>query len=111
MNYQTKFFNLLTICEKSGKLIKGFDMTREAVINKKAVCIMTASDISEKTLKEINFICKNNRYVKITALPFSMEIIKESIGKKVGVMTVCDKGFAAKLFEYAQAERENLMQY
>lgn len=110
MNYHTKFFNLLTICEKSGQLIKGFDITREAVIDRKAVCIMIASDISEKTLKEVNFICKDNRHIKIIALPFSMEIIKASIGKKVGVMAVCDKGFAAKLSEYAQAERENLMQ-
>ena len=31
MDYQKKFFNLLTICEKSGNLLKGFDVVKEAV--------------------------------------------------------------------------------
>lgn len=103
MNYQIKFFNLLTICEKSGKLTKGFDVSSEAVKQQKAVCVMLAEDISPKTLKEINFICLNKPWVKILNLPFKMDDIKQSIGKKVGVMAVCDKGFAKKFDEYAVA--------
>ena len=49
--------DLLSICIKAGKTVKGFDSVCEAVKNGKASCVLTASDASEKTLKEINFIC------------------------------------------------------
>ena len=52
MNYHEKFFNLFTICEKSGKLVKGFDISKEAVSDRKAACIMVTSDVSERTFKE-----------------------------------------------------------
>ncbi len=103
MNYQIKFFNLLTICEKSGKLTKGFDVSGEAIKQQKAACVMITEDISPKTLKEINFMCLNKPWIKILYIPFRMDDIKQSIGKKVGVMAVCDKGFAKKFYEYAEA--------
>ena len=46
MNWQEKFFNLFTICEKSGKLVKGFDISKETVSAGKAACVMvTAADL------------------------------------------------------------------
>jgi len=103
MNYHEKFFNLFTICEKSGKLVKGFDISKEAVSDRKAACIMVTSDVSERTFKEVNFMCRNFPDIPIIKLPFDMKDIGASIGKKVGVMAVCDKGFADKLAEYAKA--------
>lgn len=103
MNYQEKFFNLFTICEKSGKLVKGFDISREAVTGGKAACIMVTSDISPKTLKEVTFMCRNFPELPVVNLPFTMEDIGNSIGRKAGVMAVCDKGFAARLSEYAES--------
>ena len=35
-----------------------------------------------------------------------METIEINIGKKVGVMAVCDKGFAKKFSEYVDAMSE-----
>lgn len=103
MNYKEKFFNLFTMCEKSGKLAKGFDMSKEAVIKKKASCIMITSDVSPKTIKEVMFISRDYSDDFIVKIPFGMDEINKSIGKKVGVMAVCDKGFATKLSEYATA--------
>lgn len=103
MNYQEKFFNLFTICEKSGKLVKGFDVSKEAVTGRKASCIFVASDVSEKTMKEVNYMCRDFPELPVIKLPFDMNAIKESIGRKAGVMAVCDKGFAARLSEYVMA--------
>lgn len=103
MNWQEKFFNLFTICEKSGNLIKGFDISKETVAGGKAACVMVTADVSAKTLKEVSFMCRNFPDLPVVNLPFSMDDIKKSIGRKSGVMVVCDKGFADKLTEYALA--------
>ncbi|MCQ2464133.1 MAG: 50S ribosomal protein L7 [Oscillospiraceae bacterium] len=103
MNYQEKFFNLLTICEKSGKLVKGFDISKEAVTGGKASCVMVTSDVSARTLKEAVFMCKNFPELPVVNLPFTMKDMENSIGRKAGVLAVCDKGFADRLREYAEA--------
>lgn len=103
MNYQEKFFNLFTICEKSGNLVKGFDISMETVTGGKAACVMVTSDVSPRTLKEVNFMCRNFPDIPVVILPFGMDEIKNSIGRKAGVMAVCDKGFADRLAEYAKA--------
>ena len=52
MNSQQKIINLLTICRKAGKLVIGFDAVKEAVYGGNASCVITASDISVKTLRK-----------------------------------------------------------
>ncbi len=101
MNYRIKFFNLITMCIKAGKLLMGFDISMDAVKNGNVFLVMTASDISQKTLKEVRFVCEKNKSVKLAELPFSIDELSMSIGRKAGVVAVCDKGFADKLFEYA----------
>jgi len=44
--------------------------------------------------------------VTMVSLPFTMEDIGNSIGRKTGVMAVCDAGFARKLKEYAEHAAE-----
>lgn len=88
-----KTANLLTICLKAGKTVKGFDSVCDAVKNGSAFCVLTASDASDKTIKEISFIC--SRY----SVPlFRTELTKEEMGvlcgKITAVIAVCDKGFA-----------------
>ncbi len=88
-----KTANLLTICLKAGKAVKGFDSVCDAVKNGSASCVLTASDASEKTVKEISFICG-----KYSVPLFRTELSKEEIavlcGKITAVIAVCDKGFA-----------------
>lgn len=88
-----KTANLLTICIKAGKAVKGFDSVKDAVISNKAYCILTACDISPKTLKEVRFICeKNNVDVIVTELEKSET--GRLCGKETAVIAICDKGFA-----------------
>ena len=59
MNSQKKrkTSDLLSICIKAGKIVKGFDSVSESVKKGNASAVLTACDASEKTVKEVNFIC------------------------------------------------------
>jgi ribosomal protein L7Ae-like RNA K-turn-binding protein len=85
--------NLLGICLRAGKAVKGFDSAVEAAKNGMAHCILTASDASEKTVKETVFYCE-----KYGIKHFRTEASKYDIGrlcgKETGVVAVTDKGFA-----------------
>ena len=48
---------LLGICRKAGKLKLGMDMTKGACESGEAKAVFTASDISQKSLKEVKFSC------------------------------------------------------
>lgn len=88
-----KTSDLLSICIKAGKTVKGFDSMKEAVIKGAAACVLTASDASDKTVKETGFICgKYNLPVLKTELTKSE--IGKLCGKDTAVIAVCDKGFA-----------------
>lgn len=88
-----KTADLLTICIKAGKTVRGFDSAKESVVNNKAYCVLAACDVSPKTLKEVNFMCgKNNIPVLVTEL--SKAEIGVLCGKETAVIAVCDKGFS-----------------
>ncbi|MCM1313966.1 MAG: ribosomal L7Ae/L30e/S12e/Gadd45 family protein [Prevotella sp.] len=88
-----KTANLLTICIKAGKAVKGFDSACDAVRNGTAYCVLTASDASEKTVKETEFIC--NKYsVPVLKTELSKEEIVSLCGKVTAIIAICDKGFA-----------------
>ena len=89
-----KTSDLLTICLKAGKSVKGFDSSMDAVKNGKAFCVLTASDASAKTVKEVNFVC--GRYeVPAYATELEKTEIARLCGKETAVIAVCDRGFAA----------------
>lgn len=93
--------NLLSVCIKAGKAIKGFDSVKSAVEEGKAYAVLTASDSSEKTVKEIRFVCqKYNVPVLMTELEKAE--IGKLFGKDTAVVAVCDKGFADGFGKIAQ---------
>ena len=88
-----KTADLLTICIKAGRAVKGFDSSMDAVKDGKAFCVLTAADASPKTLKEVDFVC--GRY-EITHLRTELAKVEMArlCGKETAVIAVCDKGFA-----------------
>lgn len=73
----------------------GFDMSKEAAEKGRAELIVLASDISPKTEKEVRFF--SDKYgVKAVKTNFKIDDFFHGIGKKVGIIAVCDKGFAQK---------------
>ena len=89
-----KTADLLTICIKAGRAVKGFDSSMDAVRDGKAFCVLTACDASAKTVKEVNFVCG-----KYDIPAYATELEKAEIarlcGKETAVIAVCDSGFAA----------------
>lgn len=89
---------LLTMCRRAGRLCLGMDMTKDACNSKEARVVLVASDISEKTLKEVKYVCMKNDVI-LLALDEDMDGVGYRLGKRAGVMAVCDKGFAKKAAE------------
>ena len=87
-----KLFDILTICNKAGKLCFGFDATVKSVNENKTHLILTASDLSPKTLKELEFKTQNK--IRIINIDFDMDTISCYLGKKTGIISINDKGFA-----------------
>lgn len=97
-----KMADLLSICIKAGKAVKGFDSAKESVENGAAFAVLTASDASEKTVKEIRFVCGKYDIPVLTTELEKSEIGRFS-GKETAVIAVCDKGFASGFIKIAES--------
>lgn len=95
MNSQQKIVNLMTICRKSGLLTLGFDAVKEKAFEGEASCVIVTEDISQKTLKEVRFFCKNCN-IDIVQLEIDSSDMLDMVGKEVVVASVESAGFAAK---------------
>lgn len=88
-----KTADLLTVCFKAGKAVKGFDPAVEALKKGSAFCVITASDASAKTVKEAEYYCGRYGAVHLHS-GLSKDDIKSLSGKSAAVIAVCDKGFS-----------------
>jgi ribosomal protein L30E len=96
MNSQ-KVINLLTICRKAGKLVTGFDVSLEAVIDGKSKCLLIASNTSPKTIKEINYRISSEGLegmVEVLTMPLTIQDVAMCINVNAGVIAICDSGFS-----------------
>ena len=98
-----KTADLLSICIKAGKTVRGFDSVCGAIENGAAACVLTASDASEKTVKESAFRC--GKYgVPLIRTALSKDDMARLFGKSTAVIAVADKGFAEGFAKIVQAE-------
>ena len=83
----------LGLCIRAGKLIMGFDAVTEEIKSPKTkVCgVLIASDLSEKTKKEVRFEC-GRAEITVTEIPETLDELKEITGKRAGVIAVLDEG-------------------
>ena len=84
---------LVTMCRKAGKLVMGMDMVKDACNTAKACAVFAATDFSPKSLKEIKFNCYKNG-IKLYSLGMTMDDIHFGLGKRTGVIAICEGGFA-----------------
>lgn len=91
-----KIYGLLGISAKAGDLVSGTDVTIETIEKKKAKLVIVAKDCSEKTIKNMKFICeKNNAPIYIFG---NIEGISKSIGKNNrGVVCVKNVNLAEEI--------------
>lgn len=81
----------LGLCRKAGALVYGFDAVVEAMQKNKVCGILTASDISAKTLKEINFHADKHK-IKVKNINITSEELKAVTGKSTVVTAITDTG-------------------
>ncbi len=97
----SKFYNMLGLARRAGKIGWGHDAAIDAIKHSKAhLCVLT-SDASERLKNEFRRECTFiGRNVPITEIEKTMEDMKKIIGVKAAVLTVNDEGFAKNLKQY-----------
>lgn len=86
-----KTLSMLGICRRAGKLSSGFDQVVEELKSGKAQGAVVASDISEKTKKNISFFCEEAGK-QMLCIPQTQMEISAAVGKRAGVFSVSDGG-------------------
>lgn len=93
-----KAASLLGMARRAGKLEAGFERCATAIKSGKAKLVIVCADISDKTKKEINFLCTKQN-VSLAQIPFTLSQLSAAIGFKAGICALCEQGFANRLTE------------
>lgn len=104
-----KALSAMGLARRAGKLNWGYDTVVEAMKIGNCSLTLTAGNLSDKTKKNVRF--EAERYgIPYIETTFTIEEISAAIGKKAGVIAICDGGFAKKLIQElgAAGEREEL---
>ncbi len=98
-----RIYGILGIASKAGKIISGFDSIKDNIMKKLVNLIIVANDTSEKTKKEIKFICDEYEIPLVTF--GTIEGNSHSIGKiNRAIIGICDEGLAKKFLELINEE-------
>ena len=93
---KNKFWGLLGICAKAGKLVSGADIVEETILKHKAKLLVIAEDASEKTKKHFIYLC-DKKHVSYLIFGTIQENSK-AIGKNNrAIICVKDINFAKEL--------------
>ncbi len=89
-----KVLALLGFASKARKLEFGMQKSSESIKNNKSQLIVYACDLSEKSRKEILFFAHNKKVDCLKLLDVTIEELSAAVGRKGGIISVNDKGFA-----------------
>lgn len=88
-----RLLSMLGLARKARRLALGFDAAREAARSGQAALLAAASDVSDKTWKNLRYEA-GSAGVPAVRLLAGMEELGRACGKKAGVFAVTDEGFA-----------------
>jgi ribosomal protein L7Ae-like RNA K-turn-binding protein len=88
---ENRALSCVGLCKRAGALITGFDACVRDIAKAKALFI--ASDVSEKTAKEMRFYAGKHKK-PLFLLPAAMDALSGVLGKRTGVLSVTDEGLA-----------------
>lgn len=89
-----KIYSMLGLARKGGKISIGYDVTCIEVEKKKSLLVMIASDASEKTKKNIIYVCDkySGKYIEYG----EKELLGQCLGKKmVSVLSINDENIVS----------------
>ncbi len=98
----SKTLTLLGFAAKALKLDYGMQKSIEAIKKNRSKLIITASDLSEKSKKEILFYATKQN-VRLVTSDVTIEKLSTAVGRKCGVISVNDNGFADAIFNNQEA--------
>lgn len=101
-----KALSTLGLARRAGKLSYGYDTVVAAMRQGDCPLVLTAADLSEKTKKNARFEADRTQTAYLETA-FTMEQISAAIGKKTGVIALCDAGFARSLKQALGAAGES----
>lgn len=87
-----KILSLMGLARRAGKLQCGFDAAIEAIKSGNAKGAAAAADISDKTFSNLKFEADRHKIAAIR-IDETTEAVSQAIGKKAGVIAICDEGF------------------
>lgn len=96
MDNKSRVLSLISLSKKAGKLVLGFDVTKKEIFKGTVDCIFVCCDLSEKTLKEVNYICSDME-VEVKELPITLDEMWYEVGKRSGVICITEYGFVKKI--------------
>ncbi len=93
-----KIYGLLGICAKAGDIVSGTDITIQTVEKGKAKIVIVATDCSDKTIKNMKYVCeKNNVPIYIFG---NIEQISKAIGKSNrGIIAIKNENLASEIIK------------
>ena len=95
-----KILNLLGFASKAGKLSFGFEATVGAIKSGKAKLVLIACDISPKSRKETVYFADKFGVCHIELEDIDIETLSAAVGKKCGILSVYDQGFAEGILKF-----------
>lgn len=91
-----RLLSMISLSKKAGKLLVGFDRVKDASCAGKVKLLLTATDLSEKTLKSIAYL-SDTENIACRVLPITMDELWYEIGQRTGILAITDAGFAKKI--------------
>ena len=93
-----RFWEYLGSQQSRGKVVSGMDAVTESVQKRKAKLVIVAEDTSEKSKKNIRYVCTNN-CINVIELS-TIEELSRAIGKKnKAIISITDKNFSVGILE------------
>ncbi len=97
---KNKLLSLMGIAMKARKLEYGYDTVSKSIISKNAKLIIMASDLSQKSKRNIVLLSEKYK-VETLDINITMDEVYKSIGRKTGIVCINDVGFAEKILEFS----------
>lgn len=92
-----KILSLLGFAAKAGSLSYGFGAVTDMIKASKAFLVLIAEDISAKSCKEVFYFSNKYNIKAITLNGIDINAVTNAVGRKCGIISVNDKGFAGAL--------------
>lgn len=95
--FTSRFYSMLSLCKKAGKLVSGESKCENAIRAKNARIILLSNDASKNTKKKF---VNSSIYYKVPL--YTMQEGKDALGGAIGdgqrsVVVIIDDGFAAQM--------------